>query len=145
MNNNINNFNFRFMMYKNSKQYPSGSEAIHDKKASQQEGGTCYAHAVANAVIGLWLRVFKFPARSHEGLVKDIVKSFGSNGASIEEVMVWISKEWHGIKWQQIDRSESIKALKKGRIVIACIQLDENKWDNFREYYNNYETGVLSN
>jgi hypothetical protein len=124
---------------------PLGDEAKHHKTPYSQEGGTCYAHAVADALIALQMRCFKWTADQHQDMVRKTVAEFGKDGANVEDVLDWlVTKYATGLKFRKVDLDECISSLKKGRVVIASIVMDQNGWENFSQYFENYKEGVIS-
>lgn len=54
--------------------------SIHDQQVFKQKGGTCYAHAIADAVYSTQVRQGINP-ESRTGLVNQLINAWGSNGA----------------------------------------------------------------
>ena len=59
--------------------------AIHESSVYSQSGGTCYAHAIADAILSNQIRIFGWKAITHDMLVEMMVTKFGSNGAKTSE------------------------------------------------------------
>ncbi len=64
--------------------------AVYDNNIYQQNGGTCFAHAIADSVISNQMRCFRWKAYSHNELVMMMVDKFGCNGAHTSDVLDWL-------------------------------------------------------
>lgn len=49
------------------------ANAVHSPRVYKQRGGTCYAHAIAGAVVANQLRCFGWKAYQHDELVSMMV------------------------------------------------------------------------
>lgn len=77
--------------------------AIYESNIYKQSGGTCYAHAIADAVISNQIRCFKWKTYTHDELVEMMVDEFGTKGAYTAKVLDWICPEIRPLKWRKVD------------------------------------------
>ena len=118
--------------------------AIYDSQVYLQSGGTCYAHAIADAIISNQVRCFGWKAYSHNELVIMMVDRFGTNGAFTPDVLDWICPEILPLKWRRINQTACFKALDRGRAIVGSFYLNDAQWKNFSDYFENYPEGTIS-
>ncbi len=118
--------------------------AIYESSVYSQSGGTCYAHAIADAILSNQIRIFGWKAITHDMLVEMMVSKFGTKGARTSEVLEWICPQIRPLKWRRVDQPSCFAALDKGRAIVGSFFLTDTQWENFELYFKNYPSGILS-
>ena len=54
--------------------------AVHDEKAHEQNGGTCWANASAQAIISTQMRICGRKVDKHDLLTEELIKRYGKKG-----------------------------------------------------------------
>ena len=114
-------------------------------EAKKQEGGTCYANAIA-AVFHLAMhRII-----SREGGIpgfytirQRLIHAYGINGANTKKVLANVSPEYR-LHFHQVDETGARKAINERRPVVATYFLYEKQRKIFKTFYKYTPKGILN-
>ena len=111
----------------------------------EQEGGTCYANAIAAV---FHLAMHRIVGR--EGDVPDfdeirdrIINEYGVKGANTEKVLERVCPEYR-LHFQKVDETKARQAIHKRRPVIAIFSLYKEQWNEFSTFYRMNPKNVLN-
>ena len=115
------------------------SSPDHDRGAistavRRQEGGTCYAHAVATVLRAAESRIVGRNPSPHADTVASIVGRHGSDGGSVEKVLDEECPK-RQLRWRKVSEADARKAAKAGRVLVATFRLTEAGWDAFSKHF----------
>ena len=113
----------------------------------EQEGGTCYANAIA-AVFHLAMhrivgREGGVPPDLFYKIRKRIINEYGVKGANTEKVLERVCPEYR-LHFQKVDETKARQAIHKRRPVIARFSLYKEQWNEFRTFYRMNPKNVLN-
>lgn len=133
--------------------YNQSNKAEVSKKAHKQEGGTCYAFAIASVIRAARRRLRNYQQRNgmrlssvpdHKKLVKRIVDRFGDEGASTRQVVKYYAPKF-GMKYDVITWEEAEDAVvDEGRPVVYDFYPDSSQWKAFENFFKSNRDGILS-
>ena len=110
-----------------------------------QEGGTCYANAIA-AVFHLAMHRIV----DREGGIPDfleirdrIIKEYGVHGAATKKVLEKVCPEYR-LHFRQVDETGARRAINERRPVVATFMLYDPQWTEFSAFYNRTPKGILN-
>ena len=113
----------------------------------EQDGGTCYANAIAavfhlamHRIVGREGGIPDFYKIRH-----DIIKEYGENGANTEEVLEKLcnSPEYR-LRFHEVDETGARKAINKRQPVVARFRLYDEEWKKFKQFFRQNEKGILT-
>ena len=111
----------------------------------EQEGGTCYANAIAAV---FHLAMHRIVGR--EGGVPDfyklrkrIIDEYGVEGANTEKVLERVCPEYR-LHFQKVDQTKARQAIHKKRPVVARFSLYQEQWNEFSTFYRKNPKNVLT-
>ena len=90
--------------------YGAARKVVCQSTVHKQSGGTCYAHAIAGAIVANQLRCFGWKAITHDELVSSMVQQFGKDGAHTSKVLQWLCPEHPPIKWRDTTKAGALAA-----------------------------------
>ena len=115
-----------------------------DFKPKSQEGGTCYANAIAAV---LHLAMHRIVER--EGGIPDfyeirkrIIDEYGYEGANTEKVLKKVCPEYR-LQFHKVDETGARHAINRRRPVVAKFWLYDEQWDKFSAFYKTTPKKVL--
>lgn len=125
-------------------QLQAGSnQAEVSKKAHNQKGGTCYAHACASVIRAAQKRN-KLDYKSHEKLRKRIIKKFGDEGANPDVVLKHYCKRFR-LKFDKIAPDEATSAITKGnRPLVMGYYTDDGQHEFYTNFYSKDPKAILT-
>ena len=110
-----------------------------------QEGGTCYANAIA-AVFHLAMNRIV----GREGGIPDfyeirelVIQKYGVKGADTEKVLGEVCQEYR-LHYRKVDETGARKAINERRPVVARFSWYEEELDRFNTFYENTPKGILN-
>lgn len=111
----------------------------------KQEGGTCYANAIAAVFHLAMSRIV-----GRDGGVPDfysirdrLIKEYGMKGANTESVLAKVCPEYR-LQYREVDETGAREAINKRRPVVAIFWLDNRQqWGKFSHFYRTTPEGVL--
>ena len=111
----------------------------------EQDGGTCYANAIAAVFHLAMSRIF-----GRDGGVPDfysirdrLIKEYGMEGANTESVLAKVCPEYR-LQYREVDETGAREAINKRRPVVAIFWLyDPQQWRKFSHFYKTTQEGVL--
>ena len=116
-----------------------------DFEPKLQEGGTCYANAIA-AVFHLAMNRIV----GREGGIPDfyeirelVVQKYGVKGADTEKVLGEVCQEYR-LHYRKVDETGARKAINERRPVVARFSWYEEELDRFNTFYENTPKGILN-
>eukprot|EP00961_Rhodomonas_salina_P256043 3460559-Rhodomonas_salina.1 len=78
-----------------------------------------------------------------EELASDIVSKFGKDGGNIFDVLSHYCPQY-GLKFQVVEERSAIRAVWRGRWIVAAFSLSVSQWDRFSDYFDSFPMGVLT-
>lgn len=115
------------------------------KGRTEQEGGTCYAHASA-AVLHLAMKRIlnrKGGYPEFEIILSDLIKRYGEEGAHTFNVLKARCPTYR-LQCRSVNADEAIDVLSKGRPLVARYRLTDLEWDIFSNFYKSNPKGILT-
>ena len=110
-----------------------------------QEGGTCYANAIAAV---FHLAMHRIVGR--EGGIPDfleirdrIIKEYGVHGAATKKVLEKVCPEYR-LRFRQVDETGARQAINERRPVVARFMLYAPQWTKFSTFYKRTPKGILN-
>ncbi|ETO30602.1 hypothetical protein RFI_06517 [Reticulomyxa filosa] len=119
--------------------------AISSQQSPNQEGGTCYANAVAT-VLRLAMARIKFRkggVPEFNELREAIIKEYGWNGAFIKDVLTTYCPKYR-LQFQEVDEAGARKAIMQRRPVVATFHLYSEQWEKFKKFFVTHKKGILT-
>ena len=116
-----------------------------DFEPKLQEGGTCYANAIA-AVFHLAMhRIFGRDGgiQDFDTIRKSIIKEYGVKGASTEGVLKALCPRYR-LHFREVDERDARQAINKRRPVIAIFRYCNEEWAKFKNFYKDTPKGILT-
>ena len=116
-----------------------------DFEPKVQEGGTCYANAIAAVFHLAMSRIV-----GREGGIPDfyeirelIIQKYGDKGASTEKVLGEVCQEYR-LHYRKVDETGARKAINERRPVVARFSWYKEELDRFKTFYENTPKGILN-
>lgn len=111
-----------------------------------QEGGTCYANAIA-AVFHLAMhrivgREGGVPDFKFFQIRKRIIDEYGVKGANTKSVLAKVSAEYR-LHFSDVDEKGARQAINRRRPVVARFGLYKHQWEKFEKFYETTPKGIL--
>jgi len=111
--------------------------------AHKQDGGTCYANAIATAIRATESRIVGRRSESHDVLKNQIIRTYGSNGANTWKVLQAECKKRH-LQCEAVTEDEAMQSLLKNRVIVCRFRLDDDQWARFSQYFEQQKKGILT-
>merc|ERR1712228_458676 len=93
-----------------------------------QQGGTCYANAIATAIRATENRIIGRNPESHTSLVNKLVNKYPTGKHPDTYTVCRDECAQRQLKCRKIDENEAKKAVNENRVVIASFRLDDDQW-----------------
>jgi hypothetical protein len=115
-------------------------------EAKEQEGGTCYANAIAavfhlamSRIVGRDGGVPEF-----ETIRDRLITEYGKHGANTERVLRNVCPEYR-LRYNEVDETGARNAINKRRPVVAKFWLNNGaQWGKFSQFYRKTPKGILN-
>ncbi len=115
------------------------------KLSQDEEGGVCYAHALATVMHLAMKRI-----HSRKGgypdfyqLKDDLIKEYGTEGANTEWVLAETCPRYR-LHFKKVDETEAMQAIVAKRPCVAKFRLSLSEWDTFNGFFGENPTKILS-
>ena len=115
-----------------------------DFKPKTQQGGTCYANAIAAT---FHLAMHRIVGR--EGGIPDfyairerIIREYGQHGANTRNVLEKVCQEYR-LHCREVNETGARQAINRRHPVVATFRLHDEEWDNFSRFFKNTKKGIL--
>ena len=116
---------------------------INNFESKKQEGGTCYANAIAANICLASSRVYGREKLNFFDVRKKIIDKYGTHGGNTFQ----ICKEYlinYRLHSQIVDEEGARKAVMKTRPCVARFNLTAQQWGNFSKFYRENKKGILT-
>ena len=122
------------------------NQANADFVPKEQDGGTCYANAIAavfhlamHRIVGREGGIPDFYKIRH-----DIIKEYGEDGANTENVLEKLcSRPEYRLHFHEVDETGARKAINKRRPVVATFWLYDEEWSKFSQFFRQNKKRIL--
>ena len=115
-----------------------------DFEPKEQDGGTCYANAIAAT---FHLAMHRIVGR--EGGIPDfytirdrIIREYGQHGVNTRKILEKVCKEYR-LHVQKVNETGARQAINRRRPVVATFWLHDEEWDNFSHFFRKTKKGIL--
>lgn len=127
---------------------PGRRRRYHRSKAStevrNQQGGTCYAHAVATILRAAESRIIGRQCEPHSEKLARIVANYGAEGGDPRDVLASECPRV-SLSWREVSIQEAVDIIRKRqRPLLVSFCLAQNQWVAFSDFFERDPKGVLS-
>ena len=107
-----------------------------------QQGGTCYANAIATVFRAIETKILARNVKSHQEYVDDILSRFGRDGARPKDVLKEECPK-RQLRFRAINVNKVDEILLQHRPIIASFWLDTAQWTRFSSFFKHYPEKVI--